>query len=80
MSKMDNTLPTEFDLIVVGTGKISKLLFFGNLLTIKYYLLGMIESIIAAAASRVGKKVLHIDRYVKVTLFIFFPSTRLFGL
>ncbi|KAF5282161.1 hypothetical protein FQR65_LT02858 [Abscondita terminalis] len=38
---MDYELPSEFDLIVVGTG--------------------MIESIVAAAASRVGKRVLHID-------------------
>lgn len=34
-------LPSEFDLVVVGTG--------------------FSESIIAAAASRVGKKVLHVD-------------------
>lgn len=34
-------LPSEFDLVVVGTG--------------------FCESIIAAAASRVGKKVLHVD-------------------
>ncbi|KAF2893593.1 hypothetical protein ILUMI_12580 [Ignelater luminosus] len=38
---MDYELPSEFDLIVVGTG--------------------MIESIVAAAASRIGKRVLHID-------------------
>ncbi|XP_045478876.1 rab proteins geranylgeranyltransferase component A 1 [Harmonia axyridis] len=38
---MDNNLPTEFDLIVVGTG--------------------VVESIISAAASRVGKRVLHLD-------------------
>ncbi|KAK4886577.1 hypothetical protein RN001_002848 [Aquatica leii] len=38
---MDYELPSEFDLIVVGTG--------------------VIESIVAAAASRIGKRVLHID-------------------
>ncbi|KAJ6649626.1 Rab proteins geranylgeranyltransferase component A [Pseudolycoriella hygida] len=38
---MDDNLPTEFDLIVVGTG--------------------FTESIIAAAASRIGKSVLHLD-------------------
>lgn len=38
---MENDLPDDFELIVVGTG--------------------MIESIVAAAASRIGKKVLHID-------------------
>ncbi|KAK9870755.1 hypothetical protein WA026_009716 [Henosepilachna vigintioctopunctata] len=38
---MDYDLPTEFDLIVVGTG--------------------LIESIISAAASRIGKQVLHVD-------------------
>lgn len=40
---MDYELPTEFDVIVVGTG--------------------IVESIISAAASRIGKRVLHIDRY-----------------
>ncbi|KAJ8922725.1 hypothetical protein NQ315_007760 [Exocentrus adspersus] len=39
---MDNQLPTDFDLIIVGTG--------------------MVESILSAAASRIGKRVLHIDR------------------
>lgn len=38
---MENQLPSEFDLIIVGTG--------------------LIESIISAAASRIGKSVLHID-------------------
>ncbi|XP_062563454.1 rab proteins geranylgeranyltransferase component A [Armigeres subalbatus] len=38
---MDEDLPTEFDLIVVGTG--------------------LTESIVAAAASRIGKTVLHLD-------------------
>uniref|UniRef100_A0A182QBG7 Rab proteins geranylgeranyltransferase component A n=1 Tax=Anopheles farauti TaxID=69004 RepID=A0A182QBG7_9DIPT len=38
---MEEDLPTEFDLIVIGTG--------------------LTESIIAAAASRVGKTVLHLD-------------------
>lgn len=38
---MDNELPSEFDLIVVGTG--------------------LTESIVSAAASRIGKSVLHID-------------------
>uniref|UniRef100_A0A069DVP2 Rab proteins geranylgeranyltransferase component A n=1 Tax=Panstrongylus megistus TaxID=65343 RepID=A0A069DVP2_9HEMI len=38
---MDDDLPTEYDVIVVGTG--------------------LVESIVAAAASRIGKKVLHID-------------------
>ncbi|KAK3923718.1 Rab proteins geranylgeranyltransferase component A 2 [Frankliniella fusca] len=37
----DNDLPTNYDVIVIGTG--------------------MTESILAAAASRVGKQVLHID-------------------
>ncbi|XP_075235250.1 rab escort protein [Lycorma delicatula] len=37
----DELLPTEYDVIVIGTG--------------------MVESIVAAAASRVGKKVLHMD-------------------
>ncbi|XP_018570375.1 rab proteins geranylgeranyltransferase component A 1 [Anoplophora glabripennis] len=39
---MDNQLPSDFDLIIVGTG--------------------MVESILSAAASRIGKRVLHIDR------------------
>ncbi|XP_044749171.1 rab proteins geranylgeranyltransferase component A [Coccinella septempunctata] len=38
---MDNNLPTEFDIIVVGTG--------------------VVESIVSAAASRNGKRVLHLD-------------------
>ncbi|XP_076274633.1 rab escort protein [Rhynchophorus ferrugineus] len=38
---MDNTLPTEFDIIIIGTG--------------------LVESIISAAASRIGKRVLHVD-------------------
>lgn len=38
---MDYELPTEFDLIVIGTG--------------------IIESIVSAAASRIGKRVLHLD-------------------
>ncbi|XP_066252349.1 rab proteins geranylgeranyltransferase component A isoform X2 [Euwallacea similis] len=38
---MENQLPTEFDVVLIGTG--------------------MIESIVSAAASRVGKNVLHID-------------------
>uniref|UniRef100_A0AAG5D0P0 Rab proteins geranylgeranyltransferase component A n=1 Tax=Anopheles atroparvus TaxID=41427 RepID=A0AAG5D0P0_ANOAO len=38
---MEEELPTEFDLIVIGTG--------------------LTESIVAAAASRVGKTVLHLD-------------------
>jgi len=29
---------------------------------------GMTESIVAAAASRIGKRVLHLDRYTYVTL------------
>lgn len=39
--RMDEDLPSEFDLIVVGTG--------------------LSESIVAAAASRIGKTVLHLD-------------------
>ncbi|XP_055600784.1 rab proteins geranylgeranyltransferase component A [Uranotaenia lowii] len=38
---MDDDLPTEFDIIVLGTG--------------------LTESIVAAAASRIGKTVLHLD-------------------
>ncbi|XP_072386367.1 rab proteins geranylgeranyltransferase component A 1 [Diabrotica undecimpunctata] len=38
---MDYEFPTEFDIVIVGTG--------------------IIESIISAAASRVGKRVLHVD-------------------
>lgn len=38
---MEDDLPTEYDVVVVGTG--------------------MTESIVAAAASRIGKKVLHLD-------------------
>jgi RAB protein geranylgeranyltransferase component A len=38
---MDYELPTEFDIIIVGTG--------------------VVESIVSAAASRIGKRVLHID-------------------
>ncbi|XP_058789210.1 rab proteins geranylgeranyltransferase component A 1 [Phymastichus coffea] len=38
---MEDDLPTEYDVIVVGTG--------------------MTESIVAAAASRIGKRVLHLD-------------------
>ncbi|KAK0081054.1 hypothetical protein PV325_012890 [Microctonus aethiopoides] len=38
---MEDDLPTEYDVVVVGTG--------------------MAESIVAAAASRIGKKVLHLD-------------------
>ncbi|GBP07021.1 Rab proteins geranylgeranyltransferase component A [Eumeta japonica] len=38
---MDDDLPTDFQVIVVGTG--------------------MVESIVAAAASRIGKNVLHLD-------------------
>lgn len=38
---MEYDLPSDFDIIVVGTG--------------------MVESIVAAAASRIGKRVLHID-------------------
>lgn len=30
----------------------------------KYILSGMTESIVAAAASRIGKRVLHLDRYI----------------
>lgn len=40
-SAMNEDLPTEFDLIVIGTG--------------------LSESIVAAAASRIGKTVLHLD-------------------
>lgn len=39
--KMGDELPSEYDIIVVGTG--------------------MTESIVAAAASRIGKRVLHLD-------------------
>ncbi|KAG7187878.1 hypothetical protein KM043_013857 [Ampulex compressa] len=38
---MEDDLPTEYDVVVIGTG--------------------MTESIVAAAASRIGKKVLHLD-------------------
>ncbi|XP_043522868.1 rab proteins geranylgeranyltransferase component A 2-like, partial [Frieseomelitta varia] len=38
---MEDYLPNEYDVVVVGTG--------------------MTESIVAAAASRIGKKVLHLD-------------------
>lgn len=38
---MEDDLPTQYDVIVVGTG--------------------MTESIVAAAASRIGRKVLHLD-------------------
>jgi RAB protein geranylgeranyltransferase component A len=44
---MDYELPTEFDIIIVGTG--------------------VVESIVSAAASRIGKRVLHIDRCPKLT-------------
>lgn len=38
----------------------------------KYFFLisGMTESIIAAAASRIGKRVLHLDRYICTNIFI----------
>ncbi|KAJ8960383.1 hypothetical protein NQ314_006073 [Rhamnusium bicolor] len=39
---MENQLPNDFDLIIIGTG--------------------VVESIVSAAASRIGKTVLHIDR------------------
>ncbi|KAJ8956170.1 hypothetical protein NQ318_020721 [Aromia moschata] len=39
---MENQLPNDFDLIIIGTG--------------------MVESILSAASSRIGKRVLHIDR------------------
>lgn len=39
---MEDELPTEYDVIVVGTG--------------------LVECVVAAAAARIGKKVLHIDK------------------
>lgn len=87
---MEDDLPTEYDVIVVGTGidfyqkehyylidnywvkKINYIfenhgyfLFFFFVKLERYYfsiLTGMTESIVAAAASRIGKKVLHLDR------------------
>lgn len=57
--KMDCELPDEFELIVIGTGKPSRLF---QILFIENKFIGMVESIVASAASRIGKKVLHVDR------------------
>ena len=63
---MDDDLPTEYDVIVIGTGKLLKNKNYNPIIwpNVKR-LLGMTESIVAAAASRIGKRVLHIDRYWK---------------
>lgn len=63
-----NELPEEFDLIVIGTGKIARLVKSHHqyvICFIQHFILillaGLTESIFAAAASRSGKNVLHID-------------------
>lgn len=60
---MDYELPSEFDLIIVGTGKRNCLL--NVRLHTDRFIIGMVESVISAAASRIGKKVLHVDKYVE---------------
>lgn len=57
---MDEDLPSEFDLIVVGTGT-AILNYIAFFFTIIIFVSGFTESIVAAAASRVGKTVLHLD-------------------
>ena len=77
---MEDDLPSEYDVIVVGTGidfifKILLIILYFKKFFFKFFikyfivdhlcfkiLLGMTESIVAAAASRIGKKVLHLDR------------------
>ena len=53
-------------LIIISTRKKKKEIeiAFINLLILFNHLSGMTESIVAAAASRVGKRVLHLDRFV----------------
>ena len=67
---MNEELPTEFDLVVIGTGKfILKKNISHKIMNHIYWLkkniffcyLGFTESIVSAAASRIGKTVLHID-------------------
>lgn len=59
---MGEDLPNEFDLIVVGTGNQPKgFSHFSSIPILLEFRLGLTESIIAAAASRVGKSVLHLD-------------------
>lgn len=63
---MEDDLPTEYDVIVVGTGgywffKWPEWGFSDFLKMASLSSPGMTESIVAAAASRIGKKVLHVD-------------------
>ena len=51
-------LPSEFDVIVEGTG-IHVMI--GNVMFLS---VGCVQCIVAGALSRVGKRVLHLDRYV----------------
>ena len=54
---MEYELPTEFDIIIIGTGELHYVYPCNS----SPYFQGVIESIISAAASRIGKRVLHID-------------------
>lgn len=63
---MAEELPAEYDLIVLGTGNIFKSFTSVFYQTIKSNqtnipIPGLTESIVAAAASRIGKTVLHLD-------------------
>lgn len=77
---MENQLPTEFDLVVIGTGMYFSFLGLSRfcyclkwyfspkftslpvILVVVMLITGMVESVVSAAASRIGKTVLHIDR------------------
>ena len=55
----DDSLPTEFDVIIQGTGS-SHNLFLPAIIFFTWA--GLIESILAAALAKCGKSVLHLDK------------------
>lgn len=51
----NDALPSSFDVVVVGTGRLTSPLY------VYCSCLGLIQSILASAAARIGKSVLHLD-------------------
>ncbi len=64
----DDKLPSNFDVIVVGTGMDRRLSILSIANYIDFFLKGLTESILAAALSRDGKQVLHLDRLVSTNV------------
>ena len=72
----DDTLPSQFDAVVDGSGElrvqsavICRLKYsYPTCLRLVINAAGLVQTIVAAALTRAGRSVLHIDKYVAVIL------------